>query len=250
MTRAIALVDLDDTLFQTLRKCPPGVPRSALTPLAFTRDGSPLSYATPRQRSFLAWLTETTHVVPVTARGLGALRRVRIPFTTAICAHGGLILNDCGVPDPVWSAHIAREAGPHAAVLATLAEGVERVARAHNVPLSVRVLREGDVSLYLLVKHTGDDDDELTACVDRMLGAVPPQWTIARNGNNVAIMPPYLGKGHAVARLLPELRRRHPDIPVIGIGDSLTDAPFLEQCDFAMTPAGSQLAKTLFAGSR
>ena len=32
--RAIALVDLDDTLFQTLRKCPPDVPAEALSALA------------------------------------------------------------------------------------------------------------------------------------------------------------------------------------------------------------------------
>ena len=68
-----------------------------------------------------------------------------------------------------------------------------------------------------------------------------------RNGNNAAFLPPFLGKEHAVAYLLPELRRRHPDAPVIGIGDSLTDAPFMQLCDFAMMPAGSQLAAAAFA---
>ena len=87
MIRAIALVDLDDTLFQTLRKCPPDVPADRLTPLGFARDGSPLSYATPRQMQFLEWLAETTHLVPVTARSLDALRRARIPFRAAVCAH-------------------------------------------------------------------------------------------------------------------------------------------------------------------
>jgi hypothetical protein len=41
MTRAIALVDLDDTLFQTRRKCPADVAEDRLTPLGFARDGSP-----------------------------------------------------------------------------------------------------------------------------------------------------------------------------------------------------------------
>ena len=38
--RPLIFVDLDDTLFQTLRKCPPDVPAERLTPLGFARDGS------------------------------------------------------------------------------------------------------------------------------------------------------------------------------------------------------------------
>ena len=40
--RPIALVDLDDTLFQTLRKCPADVPRERLTVMAVARDGAPV----------------------------------------------------------------------------------------------------------------------------------------------------------------------------------------------------------------
>ena len=76
--RAIALVDLDDTLFQTLRKCPPDVPAERLVPLGFARDGSPLSYATPRQLNLLEWLAESAWLVPVTARSREALMRARI----------------------------------------------------------------------------------------------------------------------------------------------------------------------------
>jgi hypothetical protein len=248
--RAIALVDLDDTLFQTLRKCPADVPHGELTAIGFARDGSPLCYATPRQRTLIAWLTETAHFVPVTARGLDALRRVRIPFTHAICAHGGVILDARGEPDPAWTAHIAREAGAHAAALATVAQAVTRGARALGVELSVRVLREGDTGLYVLVKDPDADAARLADCVERIAFAVPAHWTIHRNDNNVAIMPPYLGKEHAVARLLPELQRRYPKAPVIGIGDSLTDAPFMSLCDFAMTPTGSQLAKSFRMAGR
>ena len=72
---------------------------------------------------------------------------------------------------------------------------------------------------------------------------MPANWTLHRNGNNVAFMPPFLGKDRAVASFLPALRDRFPTAPVIGIGDSLTDAPYMALCDFAMTPAGSQLAR-------
>lgn len=240
--RAIAFVDLDDTLFQTIRKCPPEVPQRTLTPLGFTKDGAPLSYATPRQMAFVTWLTETTHFVPVTARGLDALRRVRIPFAAAVCAHGGVILGEDGETDAAWATHVAAQAQAHAPMLAILAEAVTNMAVTLGMVLSVRILSEGPVGLYVLVKHPDADDAALNAAVDAMIGDVPPAWTIHRNGNNVAIMPPYLGKAHAVSRILPALRQRYPDAPTLGIGDSFTDAPFMALCDFAMTPTGSQLA--------
>lgn len=247
--RAIAFVDLDDTLFQTIRKCPSDIAESALTPLGYAKDGLPLSYATPRQMAFIEWLTETTLFVPVTARGLDALRRVRIPFTAAVCAHGGVVLNDAGEVDEGWAGHIATQALAHAPALAALADAVTREATGLGLTLSVRILSEGPIGLYVLVKHPEAIDAALNAAVDAMAGEVPSGWTIHRNGNNIALMPPFLGKAHAVAHILPDLRRRYPDAPTLGIGDSLTDAPFMAMCDFAMTPTGSQLAARFSSGS-
>ncbi|KTF68993.1 hypothetical protein ACNFJ7_02790 [Sphingomonas sp. HT-1] len=248
MIRAIALVDLDDTLFQTLRKCPPDVPADRLTPLGFARDGSPLSYATPRQMQFLEWLAETTHLVPVTARSLDALRRARIPFRAAVCAHGGVVLDDAGEVDPDWAETIASRAAPHAGQLADLADAIGGEAKARGVPVNARVLTEGALPLYTLAKHDHADADALFAVVDAAVPSLPAGWTDHRNGNNVALMPPYLGKAHAVAHILPGLRSRYPDAPVIGIGDSHTDAPFMGLCDFAMMPPRSQLAGGMFDG--
>lgn len=241
---AIALVDLDDTLFQTRRKCPPDLADDRLTPLGYARDGSPLSYATPRQLAFLTWLAETTHLVPVTARSLDALRRVRIPFTAAICAHGGVVLDDTGAPDAGWAARMQASAAGDRATLDALAAAVA----AASADLNVRVLTEGDTPLYVLAKHADADDAALFAAVDAAVPALPPGWTDHRNGNNVALMPPWLGKAKAVAHILPALRERFPDVPAIGIGDSMTDAPFMALCDFAMLPTGSQLAGAVLRG--
>jgi len=233
--RAIVLVDLDDTLFQTLRKCPADVPEGALVPLGFGRDGDPLGFATPRQTAFLTWLGEAALVVPVTGRSHDALSRVRIQYGAAICAHGGVILNEDGEVDAAWAAEIAARAAPHKAMLATLAEA------AQGTPVTARILAENGTDLYLLLKDPGGDETLLDPVVERVAPMVPADWTIHRNGNNAAFMPPFLGKAHAVRALLPRLRDRHPGAPVIGIGDSLSDAPFMALCDYAMMPTGSQL---------
>ena len=130
LVRAIALVDLDDTLFQTLGKCPPDVPAEALVPIGYARDGAPLSYATPRQLSFLSWLSDSTLLVPVTARSRDALDRVRISWTCAICAHGGVILDADGGSDSRWHARMAAEADAHAASLSVLSQRIIDEARA------------------------------------------------------------------------------------------------------------------------
>jgi hydroxymethylpyrimidine pyrophosphatase-like HAD family hydrolase len=234
--RAIVLVDLDDTLFQTLRKCPPDVPEDALRPLGFGRDGGALGFATPRQAAFLAWLAEAAMVVPVTGRSHDALSRVRIDYGAAVCAHGGVILDGSGAVDPDWAAGIAARAAPHKAMLAALAEA------AQGTKVAARILAEGGTDLYLLLKDPDGDETLLDPVLDRITPLVPDDWTIHRNGNNAALMPPFLGKAHAVRALLPRLRALHPDAPVIGIGDSLSDAPFMALCDYAMMPAGSQLS--------
>ena len=245
MIGAIALVDLDDTLFQTRRKCPPELGDERLTPLGFARDGSALSFATPRQMRFLRWLSETTHLVPVTARSLDALRRVQVPFAAAICAHGGLVLDEAGAVDREWQAHIARQVASHARTLDSMAEAVAGEARRSGQPLSVRVLSEDDVPLYVLVKHPEAEIARLNAIVDAALPGLPIGWTEHRNGNNIALLPPYLGKDRAVRHILPRLHERFPDAPVIGVGDSRTDAAFMRLCDFAMLPTRSQLAEQL-----
>ncbi|MGC5796138.1 hypothetical protein [Sphingomonas sp. NFX23] len=246
MIGAITLVDLDDTLFQTLRKCPDDVPFDRLTPLGFAKDGSPLSYATPRQMSLLEWLSATTHLVPVTARSLDALRRACIPFRAAVCAHGGVILDEAGAIDLEWQAIMETEARRCSAMLTEMRDAVHAEATARGIPVNVRVLGEGGLPLYTIAKHADADVEALFSVVDVAIPDVPAGWTDHRNGNNVALMPPHLGKGRAVAHILPALRMRFPDVPVIGIGDSTTDAPFMGLCDFAMMPTASQLAETTF----
>ena len=241
MIGAVVLVDLDDTLFQTRRKCPPHLDDGDLTTLAVDRAGAPLGFATPRQASFLRWLSGTALMVPVTGRSLEALRRVHLPYASAVCAHGGVVLGSEGELDAEWAAAMRAASAGDADMLDALTGAIAAAAERMDEPVTARVLREDGIPLYVVAKHDAADADALARVVEAAVPGPPPGWAGHRNGNNVAFLPPWLGKRQAVEHLLPGLRRAWPDVPFIGIGDSVTDAAFMGLCDFAMLPIGSQL---------
>ena len=255
---AITLLDLDDTIFQTLRKCPADIPQSDLTPYAFGADGNPISYATPAQVTLIRWLETTTRVVVVTARSIEALLRSNIKFETAVAAHGGAIIGRSRTAKPgnyalsqVWHRMMEKRLGEYKTELADIIDSINSDAEFHRIHVRPRIIEENGLPLYVIVKHglADGNDPELHRVCASTTKNLPAGWTAHVNGNNVAYMPPGLGKEHAVQWLLPQIKEDHPGIPVIGIGDSFTDAGFMEMCDFAMTPTMSQLSRRLFQTS-
>ena len=247
MISAIALVDLDDSLFQTLRKCPSHLSADELTLMAVDRDGAPLSFASSEQAGFLSWLQKSALVIPVTGRSVDALQRVRLNTDLAIAAHGGVILRG-QAPCDIWHGRIAAEAEGCLPDLERIAANLTAMGANLQHAVRVRIIAESGLPLYVVAKHgsTDGNDSELHLVAARIAGAIPKGWTTHVNGNNVAYLPPHLGKDQAVGSLLPELREAYPGVPILGLGDSTTDAPFLQMCDFAMMPTRSQLANLLW----
>lgn len=252
MIAAIALVDLDDTLFQTVRKCPPGLPPHALTPMASDKSGAPISFATPVQAAWTDWLLSSALVVPVTGRSRDALSRVNLACDYAIAAHGGVVLRPGGVVCPDWSARMTQAAAAHRAELDRLAALCQQLAQdaGAGAEIGVRIIGEADTGLYVVAKHRDQTHGE--PALHRLAAAagqeLPPGWVLHVNGNNVALLPPFLGKRQAAEFLLADLRALYPGRPVLGMGDSVTDAPFMQLCDFAVVPAQTQLAAAIWRG--
>lgn len=252
----LAFLDLDDTLFQTRRKCPPG----PLVAGAYGRDGSALSFMSAPQQRFADWLGDTTLVVPTTGRDLAALRRVTLRWNNgasdpdhaiinhAIINHGGSIVRGDDTPDPDWQAHIdtvlAATSGALRAVFSELRDATA------SLGVSVREIGDFGRTLYLVIKHPGADLGAVAAArqhAERLVAREDPDGLrVIANGNNVAVIPSAISKEAAVDYLLERYRRELGPLLSLGIGDSLSDAGFLSRCDFAVTPTRGQLWRELF----
>jgi hydroxymethylpyrimidine pyrophosphatase-like HAD family hydrolase len=239
----LVLTDLDDTLFQTLQKCPPGA--AGLCQMSSLVDGSPSGFATPLQQNLLRWLERGT-VVPVTARGRDVLARVSIRQAPAICSNGGCILDDNGSLDLIWHARLteqSRDAEPVDGVYCALTDGLCTTRFRHWM------VEENGLALYAVIKSNTQDDAALAVLEQELAALLPLGWRCHRNGNNLAYLPPWLAKRHAARYVIETARTKAPDRPVIGIGDSVSDVGFMDLCDFAMVPTRSQLWAQIIHGN-
>jgi hypothetical protein len=234
-SNAVTLMDIDDTILQSKRKCG----EEDCEPVGYDIHGEPVGFMRRSQRELFDRLTASTTVVPCTARDVATLGRVRLPFPSyKICSYGGCILTPEGTVEPRWHTRISTEA---TATLGRL-EALERVllAAAADLRVDARIWKIGDngLPLYLCAKHHQKDTAELHRLIAPLREVLPEGWTLHFNDSNVAAIPGYLGKEHAARWLLSEVLQ--PAL-VLGMGDSFVDLPFMGLCHFAMIPSHSQI---------
>lgn len=237
--------DLDDTLFQTLEKC---AVREALEPAAYYSDGSICSYTTPAQRAFFSFVSEGMTVIPTTARSLDAFRRVDLGFSSyAVLNFGGIILQPDGAIDRDWQGRM------HALMMAAL-PGLQQLSgriddwcARTGYGGKPRLVEDEGTPFFIVVK----DPDKVALNLERVEREVVLPWIagegrgycVHRNGNNLAVLPRALDKADAVAWVIERLRREHGEIVTFGMGDSRSDARFMADCDYAIIPRRTQLAR-------
>lgn len=240
--KPLLLVDLDDTLFQTRRKCPEAFADRLI--VAATAANGAHSLMTPRQKSMLDWMLAGADVVPVTARGSVAYRNVDIPFANgAILANGALILDADGEPDPVWANHMHEQLGPLRSALEDVLDQARSAAAELGLDVRSWLVEEGGLATYAVVKENGGDGEALRKLPLSISGL--EDWTVHHNGNNLGLIPGRTSKAKAAAYLIDKIRHETPDRPIIGIGDSVSDLGFMRLCDLWSTPSGSQIDRSL-----
>ncbi len=241
-------VDLDDTLFQTLEKCHGA---QNLAPVAFLKDGLPISYTTAKQRSLWEFLDKDLCLIPTTARNFDALSRVRLEFRTyAIINYGGVVLDENGELDRPYLASISAAMQLAHPGLIEIMQLIDDYAIQNGFAGRSRLVEDFGTPFYVVLKDPLRRPESL-AEVERLvvqpwLNAKAGAYWVHRNGNNLAILPRSLNKAHAVAYLQSKLIKQHGEILSFGMGDSISDATFMGLCDYAIIPRATQLAKEFF----
>lgn len=239
--RPVLFTDLDDTLFQTARKITEPVCESRLAAVATNGHHS---YMTKSQAALAQWLQETTEMIPVTARSTEALSRCRIPFTSwKIAANGAVILDSADRVDSDWSTHIGHISNSFRHTLEAL--DAETLSRNSDGRFRHWIVYEQNRPIYFCVKSNGDERwlDDLVESLVSMAGQ---DFLHHRNGNNMSFTPQSISKRAAVAFII----EKNPDIQdkiILGMGDSLTDLPFMGLAQMMLIPPGSQI-DTVFRG--
>jgi hypothetical protein len=251
MVQPFVFLDLDDTLFQSRAKCPA---EDDLYAAAFLSDGSAHSFMTTKQRALWQLLETNMTVIPTTARDWAAYRRVDLPFRSwGILDYGGIIVDPSGVPDEAWFEWMRPAMRDTLDGLRQALETAEAFAEAHGLAVRVRIIEDFGLPFYLVAKYREGREADLDRlqreAVEPWVEAHAGAYRLHRNGNNLAVLPRALGKEHAVRHLIGRLRGEHGDILSFGMGDSLIDGAFMAECDYLLTPRGSQLFERTFAGS-
>ncbi len=246
--KKILFADLDDTLFQSHRK---SNPLDDWLPLAYLADGSPISYANPKQQAALQLFLREMTLIPVTARNHDAFQRVHIPFVAeAVLNYGGIVLNVDGTPDEAWLEVSRDRARQSEADLHAWVGALSVKSDCLQLDLRVRLISDFGIPFYVVAKSKSGDVAAVEAaaefCVRSRDLRELPDLLIHTNTNNLALIPRWLDKHNAVAYLHQRYVAQHGEILTFGMGDSLVDLNFIAACDYMIVPSTSQIASQRF----
>ena len=239
-------VDLDDTLFQTPKKCR-STDTLELHPAAYLKDGAPCSFTTPRQRAFLEFARREMTLIPATARNHDAFKRVDLPFASyAVLDYGGIILQPGGALDADWLAVMRADMDAALPGLREAMRVIDQFQAKCARSARARLIEDFATPFYVVIKDPEARAERLAeiehAVLADWLATDGAAYFLHRNGNNLAVLPRTLNKARAVDYLRAQLTAEHGEILSFGMGDSGSDARFMAACDYAIVPNGTQLA--------
>jgi hydroxymethylpyrimidine pyrophosphatase-like HAD family hydrolase len=238
--KTVILSDIDDTLIGTIKKCTEG---ASLEVAGTDKLGQPLSYTTQHQR-WLIDLFSQHEFIPVTGRNKAALDRVSIDFNSfKVIDHGAIILDANDELMPSWAEVIERYIPDWQPILEQYNADINALIERDGLNIRCHIISDYGFPCYVSIKS----DTEDLSILDSFASSFCALGDNARshiNGHNMALLPPYTCKKTSVEFLQQHyLATIDDDVFFLAAGDSCSDLPYMNSCDFSLIPQRSQITK-------
>lgn len=237
-------MDLDDTTFQTVRKCRDN---DNLCPAAFSRDGSPLSFMTAGQKELFTFLDSGMTIIPTTARNLSSFNRVNLQFNHCVILNfGGVILTPQREPDPEWLKRMRVHSERVSMRLKDIFSDLQDFVRKEGLTTSVRIISDFGMDYYIVAKNADMRLENIDYIHNTFfINYKLDDCYVHHNDNNLCIIPKYLNKRCAVEYVIDKyISTDSKSFITMGMGDSNSDLSFMSVCDYMIVPCCSQIVKT------
>ncbi len=239
--------DLDDSLLQSSGKCP--ISKEHCKPVSIKENNEVQGYSTPAQQQLLDMLSNNGVVIPVTGRTSNAFERVQLEFKSyKALSHGGIVLAPNGAIDPDWKSYLDSETHKYQSQFSLLIDLVDSLIEELGIkPTNYGIKEQYGYPCYFNFKVDSKDTSKVKIVYKKMSEFVKSndaytEFTIHSNDRTFDILPPYTSKAKAVDFIYKKLEISDKDL-VLGLGDSISDLPFMKKCDFLMVPQNSQITK-------
>jgi hydroxymethylpyrimidine pyrophosphatase-like HAD family hydrolase len=227
--KIIYFSDLDDTLFQTKRKCNNGI--HIATTSAKQENNS---FYTKEQKEFIDYILVDNNslLIPITARTNDQFQRTQLykeNLTPIYANYYGGYINYKGVKSIVYDEMIRPTLNKAQQEVENLISIIEKKI---NTPLDIV-----NVDKYYHVINSVLTDEFIY--INELFSSSDIRFDIYQNEKNITILPSIINKKNAVQFLCEILEPRL----TIGLGDSISDIEFLNFCDFKIISKIGELNK-------
>lgn len=230
----LSFCDLDGTFVQTSRHIPEGVP----THLVYHSATNKKLVMTDRQLALFNFLNASTVVIPVTARSLESLQRLKshMPFQHyKVCEHGAYIYDKDDKLVDGYADYMTELLTPVQDQMYQAINCVDLFLR-NSIFTGLRTRTVCLVDTVLIAEGSAVTEEHAKIIVSNVKNLNLPDIHVARNGKGFSITAFSDSYKQLACQYLVDNVPEYKQLPSMGFGDSISDLSFMTGCDFAVVP--------------
>ncbi|MEY4531131.1 MAG: hypothetical protein RLZZ156_1852 [Deinococcota bacterium] len=234
--------DLDNTIIRHQSR----VAQTEINPVVGVNEfGLSSTVMTKADTDLYKQALEFGEIIPTTGRSMAEYQRLHalIPSfqSWAVLNHGATLLYQNQV-DQLWLKRITSAIQP---MIATTLQIYQMLLSELDLSQQkIRLHQEHSLPLYISVRCPRDQDySAIQNLLESLLQSLKlnVQYSLLHTGRISSILPNGINKKDAVLEVMNRLKQSSK-ITTLGIGDSLTDLPFMQLCDQMRYPSDSEIA--------